>query len=296
MLITAAEPAVDVVEVLRGTSAGPLTVAAGLVGAVAAAATVVLVAVLVTGPWADDAGRRSSLRVVWLLAAAATAAELVVLLLDGVGVGDRRPVVAMARLLLLVAGSGALEHLVGSWRWVAVTLVLVTVPLGLPMVGTAGSLALAVAATAGATALVAVVLRVASTHLAGSLALTVGAVAVLVGTFAWFGAAEELPPYHLERVRAGSIALDVTVAPVQPGRNELHVYAWHADGREADLDVASAEVAGAPGTRHELFEVTANHHLSYVLELPGVGPWELVLTAVTDAGEELHATVSLEAP
>jgi hypothetical protein len=296
MLIAAAEPAVDVVEVLRGTSAGPLTVAAGIVGAVAAAATVVLVAVLVTGTGSDDARRRSSLRVVWLLAAAATIAELVVLLLDGAGVGDRRPVVALARLLLLVAGGGALEHLVGSWRWVAGGLVLATVPLGSPTVGTTGALALAVAATAGAAALVAVVLRVVSTHVTGSLVLGLGAVAVLAGAFAWYGTAEELPPYHLERVQAGAIALDVTVAPVQPGRNELHLYAWHADGREADLAAASAEVAGAPETLHELFAVTANHHLSYVLELPGGGPWELVLTGVTDAGEELHATVSLEAP
>jgi hypothetical protein len=295
-LLVAAEPEVDVVEVLRGTSTGPLTAAAGLTGALAAAATVVLVAALLVGPERTTARGPVTLRLLWLLAAVTTMAELALLLVDGGSVSDRRPVAALARLLLLTAGAGAADRLTRPVRLLAGSLVLLTVPLGLPRVGTPGALLAAVAATAAATAVVAALLRVGSERPRVVLASALAAIAVLTGTLAWFGTAAELPPYHLERVQAGAIALDVTVAPVQPGRNELHVYAWHPDGREAALDAASAEVVGRPDTRHDLFAVTANHHLSYVLELPADGPWELALTGVTDDGEELHATVRLEAP
>jgi hypothetical protein len=286
------EPGVEVVEVLRGTTAGPVTVLAAGLGALAAAATVVLVATLLPRRTRDTGVPA----VLWVVAAVATVLELGVLLLDGGAPTDRRPLAAIARLLLLVAGAALRSRPGASARLALGALLLLTVPLGLPTAGTAPALAIAVVATGVAVAVTAAVLAAVSARPAAVLAVGLGALAILAVAAFTTGGDERLPPYHLERVVAGDHAFDVTVAPVRPGTNELHLYVWDVDGRAAPLTTARAEVLGAPQTAHELFEVTPNHHLSYVLELPPGDVWDLALTGETPAGEELRATVRLEAP
>ncbi len=282
------------IEVLRATAVGPFTVATAVVGAFAAAATIVIIALQVV----SGASRRALL-LVWEAATALTALEVLWLLVDGGGFGDRRTVAAMARLLLLVAGAVIEQR--GTRRQLAViaAMGLVTVALGSPAAGTPAALA-----TALTLSLIGVLVVVGIGRLLGarrevgrSFALVLVAALAVPGVLLMV---PEPPPTHIERIVVDEVALDLTVSPLEPGPNEVHVYAWQLTGDEVELVSATAQVVGAAGSatgaQRTLFEVTGNHRLSYELELPPGESWVVAVTAVTTDGHPRTATLELEAP
>ncbi|MFU8840550.1 MAG: hypothetical protein ACNA8R_07480 [Nitriliruptoraceae bacterium] len=291
----------DVVEVLRGTSAGPLLVAAGAVGAVAAVATVLAV----TAWWTATRTASGHRPTTWLLAVAfaTSTLELVLLLLDGAGPIDRWPALVLVRLVLLLGlavlprparetSAGATEPPdagpVGT-RLLALGLSVALVAgsvLGAPTATgalPAGPGGLLTAAT-GVLLLTAVSVAVARGTAArgGRLALAGPLVLLLVVAtpVAVLVAPDRLPPHQQVQLGVDGVALDLTVAPARPGTNELHLYALGPDGRPATVRDVTVEVVGAPASRHPLFRVSPDHHLSYVLDLPPSPPWTLRITLV----------------
>jgi hypothetical protein len=317
---------VDVVEVLRGTAAGPLLVAAGAAGAVAAVATILTVSAWWMAPRAAS-GRRTSR---WLLevAFAASTLELAFLLLDGASLRGRWPAVVLVRLLVLVglavlpetrrrpsldggevstdrspaAGAGTTDP---GARLLAITLsatLLTTSALGAPtatgalpagargMAAATGLVLLLLAATTG-------VLRLsASRGPAVALAGPLGLLVLVATPVAITVAPDRVPPHQQAQLAVDELTLDVTVAPVRAGTNELHVYAFGPDGRPSPVREVTVEVLGAPTGRHQLFEVSPDHHLSYVLELPASGAWDLRIELRDPDGVPRVVTWSLEAP
>ena len=306
----------DVVEVLRGTAASDAAVAATYAGTVAAAAVIVAVVALVRRSNAAAGDSRvlstngsaptGAVTGVMLAAAAvallATTIELAFLLIDGAGLDERRPLVALARLLAtvgVIAGQrlGDTDPLAGPVRWTVAGVGVMTVPVGIPALGGLATLAIASAATLIAIVLAWVGLALGARvrpQFAPALSLLV---VVALGVPAGLALApEQTPPYHQQRLIADDVALDITVAPVAAGTNELHLYAWEADGQELAVEQATVEVVGHEDTRHQLLRISPNHHLSYALELPPAERWELVLDCLTADGRELTTTMSLEAP
>jgi hypothetical protein len=272
-----------VVEVVRGTVAGPTALAAVVAWAVAAAAVAVLVAAMTVG-----AERRTIIAPTWVLAVAATLIEIVLLLLDG-AVTDRRPTAAVARLLLLVVALLA-DGLPGWPQWPLAGLVAATVPLGAPFAGGPGGVAVASMVALAGLGLAAAVLSVAARCDRATTILGLGLIAILAvpaALLAW----PDPPPIHRAQLVVAGTVFDVTVAPVAPGRNELHLYARDDDGNPVDLTNVRAEVAGRPA--QELFPVTPDHWLSYVLELPPGDRWRLTLAGVTTGGEERELVLDL---
>jgi hypothetical protein len=281
-------PGDGAIEVVRGAVAGPAVLAAVVAWAIASAGVAVLVAVAVRG----ELDRRVAVPA-WWLATAATLAELVLLVADGTALIDRRPTAALARLLLLAVAPVATA---GTSRWAARWLagpILLTVPLGAPVAGDLAGLA-----QAGAVALVGVglafgVLWVVSRRTRPSAALALGLVAVLavpIGILAW----PEPPPIQRVQTVVDGTVFDITVAPVAPGRNELHLYARDAAGQPVALTDVRAEVTGRPA--QELFPVTADHWLSYVLDLPPGDRWRLTLSGVTTDAEDRVIVLDLVVP
>jgi hypothetical protein len=308
---------VDVVEVLRGTAAGPLLIAAGAVGVVAAVATAVAVPTWWTAP-RTGSGRRPA---AWLLelAFAATTIELVLLLLDGAGLTDRWPAVSVVRLALLL-GLAVLPRPQrpvvappdppGSDRVARAPLLaaglslalLATSVLGAP--SATGALGTGPRALALAAALVLVlvattigVVRLGAAR--GGVAAGVGPLVLLlvVAVPAAVGLApDRLPPYRQVQLAVEGVALDLTVAPASPGTNEFHLYAFGPDGRPTTVREVSVEVVGTPTSRHQLFEVSPDHHLSYVLELPPTPPWVLRVRLAGPDGAAREADWTLAPP
>lgn len=305
----------DVVEVLRGTAASSLLVAASVAGIFAAVATVLAVAAWWAVPRTSP-GRRSSR---WLLevAFATSTLELTLLLLDGASLTGRWTVVAVVRLLLL-AGMGLLAtpaddgHAdeaaasnAAATRGVGVALsvaLLATSVLGAPTATgalPAGPSGLAIA-TGLALALVVATLamlrwaapRGTTVVLAGPLVLLL----VVAAPAALATAPDRIPPHQQAQLTVDGLTLDVTVAPVQPGTNELHVYAFGSDGRPAQLAEVIVEVVGEPDSRHQLFPVSPDHHLSYVLELPTGTAWEIQLALVDTNGRALEVRWPVATP
>lgn len=286
---------VGVVEVVRGTVAAPVAMAAVVAWALAAAAVVVLAAAVVVpaAAGAVAADRRTVLLPAWALAVAATLTELVLLLLDGAW-PDRRPTAALARLLLLavaVVAAGSLP------RWaerLLAALALLTVALGAPLAGDLGGVAAAGAVTLVGAGLAAAALWALARRGRSPTAVTLGLVAVLAVPATVVAWPEPPPPIHRAQLVTGGVVVDVTVAPVAPGQNELHLYARDPDGRPVDLTDVRAQVAGLPA--QELFPVTPDHWLSYLLELPPGDRWRLTLTGVAPDGEERELVLDLLAP
>jgi hypothetical protein len=279
------------VEVVRGAVADPAVLAAVVAWAAAAAAVVVLTAAV-----SLRAERRRVVAPVWVVAVAATLTEVVLLLLGG-SLTDRRPTAAVARLLLLVVGlvgAGALP------RWaerLLIGLVLLTVPLGVPSVGGVGGLAAAVAVTLVGVGLAAAGLSAGArrTQRAGrSRVLALGLVALLAVPTAVVAWPDPPPPTLRAQQVVAETVFDLTVAPAAPGRNELHLYARDRAGQPVDLTDVRAAVADRPA--QELFPVTLDHWLSYVLDLPPGDRWRLTVTAVTTDGDERAVVLDLVAP
>ncbi len=302
----AATPAIDPVEVLRATERSPWDLAVVVALGVAAVAVVALV-VLALRPRVDRARRA-----VWTVAVAATVLEVTLQFLAAGGavvvLQERRGLAAVARLLVLVAarildgevavpaeGDGTTRPGAGTTALALVALV--TVPVAMPAAGGAGGLLTALVATLVlvATTVVALllVLRIRPATVLGAvlLVLVIGPVAgVLV-------APDPTVDLHAERLVVEGIAFDLTVAPVQSGRNEIHVYTWDADGAPVPFERIDAVVSSAGGTTtSEMFVVTPNHHLSYALMLPDPGPWEVELSAAPTDGDLLTLRTILELP
>jgi hypothetical protein len=292
--LTVATATDGAVEVVRGAVADPVMLAAVVAWAAAAAAVVVLTAAVSVG-----AERRRVIAPVWVVAVAATLTEGVLLLLGG-SLTDRRPTAALARLLLLVVGlvgAGALP------RWadrLLTVLVLLTVTLGAPSAGGIGGLAataavLLVGVGLAAAALWAAAGRTLRARRDGrSTVVALGLVALLAvpaGVAAW---PDPSPPTLRTQQVVAEIVFDLTVAPAAPGRNELHLYARDRAGQPVDLTDVRATVAGRPA--QELYPVTLDHWLSYVLDLPPGDRWRLTVTAVTTDGDERAVVLDLVAP
>jgi hypothetical protein len=278
-----------VVEVVRGTVAAPTALAAVVAWAVAAAAIAVLTAA-VSVPAAG--GRRPVVLPVWALAVAATLTEVVLLLLDGPWT-DRRPTAALARLLVLALAAATAGTLPRWAERLLAGLGVLTVALGAPLAGDLGGLAVAAAVTLVGTGLSVAVLWSLVRRGRPSGAITLGLVVVLAVPAALFAWPEPPPPTHRAHLAVDGTVFDVTVAPVAPGRNELHLYARDPDGRPVDLADVRAQVAGQRA--QELFPVTPDHWLSYVLELPDGDRWRLTLTGVGPDGEDHELVLELVA-
>jgi hypothetical protein len=311
----------DVVEVLRGASAGPWLLAAGAVGGVAAVATVVA-AVVVWSGWRrsarGDAAHAASPAATGLLLTLALVTSLLeagLLLADGADPTGRWVLAVLARVLLLGAllvlhgagteprapdvphdPSGAAPHggLGGLPGGVLTVLLLVTAALGAPTTAAAGQLAppaTLVVATAG---LAWVVLHVAEgqQRVARSLLLGILTAVVAVPTAVWT-TPDPVPPHHQERLVVDGLTLDVTVAPARPGTNEAHLYAADAAGQPAPVRDVHLAVVGMAASRHPMFEVSPDHHLSYVLELPPTPPWTVTVTLVGGDGQQHEASLHL---
>lgn len=306
----------DVVEVLRGTAAGPLLVAAGALGAVAAVATVLVVAAWWTGlgratpaiPAA--AGGRSPKA--WLLAVAfaTSTLELVLLLLDGAPPTGRWPAVVLVRLLLLAGlavlpAPGTPAAPGGTVRLLAGALsggLLSSSALGAPTAtgalpaGGAG-LTTAAAAVALLAAVAVVVLRItAPLGQTAALAAPLALLAVVAAPAALAVAPDRIPPHQQAQLQSDGLTLDVTVAPVQAGTNEFHLYAFGSDGRPVPVRAVTVEVVGHPDGRHELFPVSADHHLSYVLDLPDAPTWTIEVGFVGPDGARHELRWPIEPP
>ncbi len=305
----------DIVEVLRGTSAGPWLVAAGAVGGVAAVATVVTTVVWWTGAWRPgprqpgprqpDGGDRmrpgatDGVLVVAGLALAASLLEAGLLLVDGADPAGRWLLAVLARVLLLVAllvlhRAVDAPPLPSALRGVLALLLLVTAGLGAPTTASAGRLAWPAVFVVATAVLVGGLLAVAERRPGVPLPLlTVLLTAALAVPAAVWTAPDPVPPHHQERVVVEGLTLDLTVAPVRPGTNEAHLYAFGRDGRPAAVSDVHLAVAEVTGSTHQMFEVSPDHHLSYVLELPPTPPWTVAFTLVGDAGRPREATLHL---
>lgn len=295
----------DVTEVLRETAASGAAVAAVVAGIVAATALVVGVVLVVRERRRPGGNSRSQagatgLAVVAVLVGSATVVEVALLVIDGVTITERRALVAVARLLVLAAAV-AVRRVPADDPVLTPLLVglgtgaLATVALGAPALGNATDLGVAVAVTFAivivAGALLELVLRKVTAP-----AAAVVAVALLATPASLVLAPDRVPPHHQERIVVNDVVLDVTVAPLRPGRNEVHLYAWDGVGRPLTVASTSVEVRGQAATRHELFIVSPNHHLSYALELPHADAWQLELTVQVADGPVVDATLDLEAP
>lgn len=287
MLLLSQGPAV---EVLRATSVGPFAIATAVVGAIAAAATIVVVALQ-----AVPAASPRAVRLVWEAATALSALELLWLLVDGGGPGDRRTLAALARLLLLVAAAVIAQRGTRPQLAAIAALGLLTVALGAPASGTPVALGAALALTLLSVLAVAGIGRLLGARREVGRFAVVVLLVVLAVPGVLLGIPEP-PPTHIERVVVDEVALDVTVSPLAPGPNEVHVYAWDDSGDEVELVSATAQVVAGTGAEQQLFEVTGNHRLSYELELPPAGPWVVAVTAVTTDGRPRTATLELQAP
>ncbi len=315
----------DVVEVLRGTSAGPWLVAAGAVGGVAAVATVVAAVVWWTDTWRpgprwpgprwpgprwpgpgwpgnSDQARPAATDGVLVVAGLALAASLLeagLLLVDGAEPAGRWLLAVLARVLLLLAllflrRTEAAPPLPGALRGVLALLLLVTAGLGAPTTASAGQLAWPAALVVATAVLVRLVLTVAERRAGAPLALlTVLMTAALAVPAAVWTAPDPVPPHHQERVVVDGLTLDLTLAPVRPGTNEAHLYAFDRDGRPTPVTDVHLAVDEVDGSTHRMFEVSPDHHLSYVLELPPSPPWTVAFTLVGDDGRHREATLHL---
>lgn len=305
----------DVVEVLRGTSAGPWLVAAGAVGGVAAVATVVAAVVWWTGSprsgprrvgaprpgGVDEAGPTATdgVPVIAGLALSASLLEAGLLLADGAEPAGRWLLAVLARVLLLLAllvlrRAGDAPPLPGSLHGALVLLLLVTAGLGAPTTASAGQLAWPAAFVVVIAVVAGLVLAVAERRPGIPLPLlTVLLTAVLAVPAAVWTAPAPVPPHHQERVVVDGLTLDLTVAPVRPGTNEAHLYAFDRDGRPAPVREVHLGVAEVDGSTHRMFEVSPDHHLSYALELPPTPPWTLAFSLVGDDGRPREATLHL---
>ena len=140
---------VDIVEVLRGTTAGPRLIAAGAVGGVAAAAVLVSVALW----WAAGRRRAGAVRAVratGAVALLATVTEGALLLTDGATLGDRWATLVLARALMLLV---FLErNTTGLLRDLLAVPLLLTALFGAPLASGAAAPATALAVTAVALA------------------------------------------------------------------------------------------------------------------------------------------------
>lgn len=315
--MTATTSAMDVVEVLRGTAAGPLLVAAGAVGGVAAVATAVAAVVWWSGGTRRAAGedaapsrvpatsRRDGVTVSLGLALTISVVEAALLVADGAGPGDRWLAVVATRVVvlaaLLVADRDERRHrrpgLPGIVRG-GLTLVLVTTAaMGAPATALSGRVWWATAVLTGLAVVVGLVWTV--TVRAGRVSPPVAAVLLTVllgGPVAVWTAPDAVPPHHQERVAIDDMVLDVTVAPVRAGTNEAHLYAFDSQGRPAPVTDVRLAVAGVPGSGHAMFEVSPDHHLSYVLELPADPPWTVSFTLEDADGRAREVSLQLDRP
>ncbi len=339
----------DVVEVLRGASAGPWLVAAGAVGGVAAVATVVATVVWWSGPRrrAHGGGARTAwpeaAPVLVTVALGASLLEAGFLLADGADPAGRWGLAVVARVLLLVAvlvlrGGGAAPRLPGAdpnpqaavpggaaaggpggvpgvapgglpgdgprgvlkggprgvLHSLLAVLLLLTAGLGAPTTAAAGQLAwpAAVVVVTAALTRVGLALVRARPVTAAPLLLVLLTTALAVPTALWT-TPDRVPPHHQERVVVDGLTLDLTVAPVRPGTNEAHLYALDREGRPAPVSDVHLAVLGVAGSRHEMFEVSPDHHLSYILELPPTPPWTVAFTLRGDDGQRREATLHL---
>lgn len=286
----------------RGTTVGAAELAGALVGALAGA-TLVVLAVLVVSR--RGAPHDRTVRLLWTVATATAAAEVLVLV--ATAQAPRRALAVGARLLVLAAGavvarrdrlppSGERGRHASAIPVGGAVLAVLAVPLAAPGAGTPGGLARAGAVTAGgvaaATATVLLARRRPRVLATTSLLL----VTVLAAATAWALLPTGPPPYRLERVVADDVTLDVTVAPVAAGTNEIHVYAFDDAGDEVALDEVHVGVVDHPGSEHTMLRVGPNHHLSYVLELPETSGWELELLAHRPTGGQVRTTLRLERP
>jgi hypothetical protein len=265
---------IGIVEVARVAAPGPGQWLATALGAVSGGATIVLVVAI----WWR---RRQGLRWPWWLAAATTGIDLVAraVVVATSASADTRVLALAGRLGLIAAAAVAARTGAVDARTRTIvsgvlgTFALATVPLAL-----AGSARLGVGALSAIVGVLAVgvwlVTRVEATRAVVAVAL---AATLALGAL---GVPSRAPRALDARLVAGSVLLDVTLVPA--GR-EMHVYAWDREGRPAAI--ADVEVVlPASGWRLPLFEVSPDHHLSYVLELPDQRPLELVLEATTDDG------------
>jgi hypothetical protein len=249
---------------------------------------------------------RGPQRILASLVAVVTGAELLFLAVGAGGldvVTDRRGLAALARLGLIAA----ILAIEATTRQVPERpqqrdpsvialsfLALATVPLAMPGAGGSAGLLAAVWVTLGLTAGVAVLTLLAARWSRSGITLVIVlVVGAVTGALAMSEPSVEILS---ERFVVEDVALDLTVAPVQPGRNEIHIYAWDAAGDPVALERVDARVIGPRADDPvELFVVTPNHHLSYLFTLPGDGPWEIELSAQRPDGELLTLRTSLEA-
>lgn len=315
--MTATTSGMDVVEVLRGTTAGPWLVAAGATGGLAAIATVVAVVTW----WHDGAGRpgpgmsRSGrdggasrvdgVALSLAVAFATSVMEAGLLVADGAGPDDRWLVAVAARLLVLGAVLAVHRDSVRYRRPVLPSTVraglalvlLVTAALGAPAMALSGRLWWTAAALVGLLGLVGLGWRVLVTANRLTPATAAVALTVLIGApVAAWSAPDAVPPHHQERVVVDGVILDLTFAPVQAGTNEAHVYAFDPQGRPVPVTDVHLAVAGVPGSEHPMFEVSPDHHLSYVLELPADPPWTVSVTLRGSDQRHREVTLQLDRP
>jgi hypothetical protein len=310
---------VDVVEVLRGTTAGPRLVAAGAVGGLAATATVVAVVawwhggsgqrsarVGAAGPEPRAAGVDGVDGVVLSLAVAlaSSAVEAGLLVADGAGAGDRWLVAVAVRLVLLATALAVHRDGRRHQRPVPRTaraglglLLLVAAALGAPATALSGRLWWAGAVVVVLLGAVELVWRILVTGERVAPATVVGALLLLFGVpFGVLSAPDAVPPHHQEQVIVDGVVLDLTFAPVRAGTNEAHLYAFDTRGRPLPVTDVHLAVVGVPGSSHPMFEVSPDHHLSYVLELPADPPWTVSLS-LRGADERLRElTLHLDRP
>ncbi len=311
--MTATTSGMDVVEVLRGSTAGPWLVAAGASGGLAAIATVVAVVAW----WHDGAARRGAkagdawwerpmrrfdgVTVSLALALATSTLEAGLLVVDGAGTGDRWLVAVAVRLTVLAAvftvHRDGIRHQRPALPWtvrVGLALVLlVTVALGAPATALSGRLWWAATGVVGLLGLVGLGWRVMVAADRVAPASAAMALTVLLGApLAVWSAPDAVPPHHQERVVVDGVVLDLTFAPVQAGTNEAHLYAFDLQGRSVPVTDVHLGVAGIPGSAHPMFEVSPDHHLSYALELPADPPWTVSVTL--RGADERYREVTLQ--
>lgn len=296
---------VDPIEVLLPTTLGGLDVVALLFGALAAGCVVALLATWLAG-WVRERRTATSTTpndVLLGAAAAASMAQLILLLVphgpEGLATAltARQPATLLARLLLLAALALLVRSSARSTLATPVLLavLMTTTVLAAPGLSTVGDLLVG-----GALGIVLLTVAAAALTALGSrpVARRVGIAAVVVAAavpVVMVGLPEPPPPYHAERLVSDGIAFDITVAPVEPGRNEFHLYAWDEDAAEVDLVRAEVLLPGTRGIqRFELARVSPNHHLSYLLELTGPAPWPYQLEALSAEGVAISLTSTIE--
>jgi hypothetical protein len=308
---------VDVVEVLRGTSAGPWLVAAGAAGGLAAVATVVAVVAW----WYGGSGRRGTgvgtarpdrrvsgvdgVILSLALALAISAVEAGLLVTDGAGACDRW-LVAVAVRLVLLATLLALHRDSDRYRRPVLPtpvraglalLVLLTAALGVLATALSGRLWWAAATVVVLVGLVGLGWRVlvAADRVAPTSAVVVLMILLGVPLAAW-STPDAVPPHHQERVVLDGLVLDLTFAPVHTGTNEAHLYALDTRGHPVPVTDVHLAVIGVPGSSHPMFEVSPDHHLSYTLELPADPPWTVSLTLRGADERRRELTLELDRP